>query len=258
MERLIIANGVSFGYGGKAILEDVSLSIKKGEFLGILGANGAGKSTLLKLLRGLLRPSSGDIAYKYLPLNQWRGKDLSMEMALVPQSIELFVPMTAFGVVSLGRTPYLKGWFEGRNDIEMIRKSMELTDVSGLAERDFHTLSGGERRRVILAKALAQEPKVLLLDEPTDDLDIRHQGEFMSVLKGFKESGMTIILTSHNINIVSEYCDRVVLIKDKRVYASGKPEEVMTAAIINEVFEWETAVDRNPLSGRPRVTPVYK
>jgi iron complex transport system ATP-binding protein len=257
---MIEINSISFRYRRDWVLQEFSFQIKKGEFIGVIGPNGSGKSTLLKILSSLLSPQKGEVLYSSVSLGKMSRADLARRMALVSQETHLLFPFSAMEVVLMGRSPYL-GYrmFEREKDLQIARRAMEWTETLALAERPIDELSGGERKRVFIARALAQEPEVMLLDEPTANLDIHHQKDFLGlILTLHREKDLTIVMASHDINIASEFCDRLILLKEGRLYMSGVPAEVITQETIERVYGCRVSVDRHPASGKPRVYLLKK
>lgn len=238
MPQLKLKN-ISFAYDKRLVLSDISLSINHGEIVGILGPNGAGKSTLIKLIAGLIKPRSGDILLDDRPLRSFSGRELARTIALVPQESAIPFSFKAFEVVLMGRQPHLTTFgFESKNDLAVSMDAMKKTDCFELAPRSINELSGGEKQRVILARAFAQTPKLLLLDEPTTFLDIKHQLTLCKLLKKENEdSGLTIVCAMHDLNLAGAFCDRVVILKGGSIAADGKSAEVMRKEIVGPAFD---------------------
>ncbi|MDP3937578.1 MAG: ABC transporter ATP-binding protein, partial [Deltaproteobacteria bacterium] len=214
------------------------------------------KSTLLRLISGALSPAEGTIEIQGKPVWALSRKDAAQEVALVLPEGGRTIPFRVEALVLLGRSPYLGdlGW-EGPEDRRIAREAMALAGVADLGDRFFDGLSLGERQRVLLAQGLAQEPKILLLDEPAAHLDIHHQVEIHALLERLaKDRGMTVVAVSHDLNLAAEYSDRLVLLEKGRVRADGRPEAVITEELLASVYESRVLVDRNPKSGAPRVT----
>ncbi|MDZ4384122.1 MAG: ABC transporter ATP-binding protein [Nitrospirota bacterium] len=247
---------IYFRYGDAWVLEDICLDVVEGEMIGIIGPNGSGKSSLLKLLSRLNSPQQGDISLRGVDLSLMDQADIAKTTAMVPQESTFFFPYTVDEVVLMGRTPHLRGrLFEGRHDMEVVREVMHWMDIAGLGERPVTEISGGERQRVVIARALAQEPDILILDEPTASLDIAHQVEIYHILTRLNEErGLTIILSSHDLNLAAHYCHRMILMNKGRIYAAGTPSEVITEENIREVYGCPVLVDAHPVSGGPRLT----
>jgi len=248
---------IRFAYNGSPVIRDISFTVDKGDLLGLIGPNGSGKTTLLKLIDGIFHPAQGTIRIFDKPVKEMKRIDLAKTVAVVPQVSPLVFPFTVQEVVLMGRTPHLGKWhFEGEKDFAIVKQAMEKTDILHLAGRNMNRLSGGETHRVLIARALAQEPQILLLDEPTAFLDIRHQIDFLNLIHALnEEQGLTVIAVTHDINLASLYCKRIALLKEGQIQAIGRPEEVVTEEQIQAVYHTPVIVDRHPVTGRPRVTP---
>lgn len=257
---MIELRSVSFRYRKDWVLQDLSFQIEKGEFVGVIGPNGSGKSTLLKILSSLLIPQKGEIFYEGIPLRRMNRIDIAKKVAVVPQETHLLFPFKAVEIVLMGRSPYLGHLlFERAIDLEIARKAMEWTETIQFSERPMDELSGGERKRVFIARALAQEPEVILLDEPTSNLDIHHQLDFLELILHLnQERGLTIIMASHDINIASEFCGRLILLWHGEIFKMGTPREVITKENIEKVYGCETWVDQHPVSKMPRISLLRK
>jgi iron complex transport system ATP-binding protein len=252
---MIEANSISFRYHEDWVLQDVSFRVEKGEFVGVIGPNGSGKTTLLKILYRLLSPQKGEILFELVPMRKMDRNDIAKRIAVVAQETQLLFPFSVLETVLMGRSPYLGHlMFESEKDLEIAKKAMEWTKVFPFSERPMDELSGGERKRVFIARALAQEPEVILLDEPTANLDIHHQIDFLDLILTLnRERGLTIVMASHDMNIASEFCDRLILLQDGRIYKMGTPDEVITQENIESVYGCEVRIDQNPVSGMPRI-----
>lgn len=257
---MIEVKSISFRYHKDWVLQDVSFRVERGEFVGVIGPNGSGKTTLLKILYRLLYPQQGEVFYELVSLKKMDRRDIAKKVGVVPQETHLLFPFRVMEVVLMGRSPYLGHLlFEREMDLEIARKAMEWTKILPLSERPVDELSGGERKRVIIARALAQEPEVILLDEPTANLDIHHQIDFLDLILTLnRERGLTIVMASHDMNMASEFCDRLILLKEGRIYRIGTPEEVITRENIERVYGCEVWVDQNPISGMPRIALLKK
>lgn len=231
--------GVSAGYGAEPVLRDISLEVTNGELVGVIGPNGAGKTTLLRVLSGVLPTERGRALLHGRDLRALRRREIAREMAFVPQSVSVPVAFTVEELVVMGRTPYVAGWSPlGAHDREVVTRAMETTDVLGLAGRLFDELSAGEQQRVIVAMALAQEPRVLLLDEPTAHLDIQHAWRLMELVGGLNRAqGLTVVLSSHDLNLAAEFCSRLVLLEHGRIVREGTPADVVTPDLLSRVYE---------------------
>jgi iron complex transport system ATP-binding protein len=257
---MIEVNSVSFRYHEDWVLQDISFRVDKGEFVGVIGPNGSGKTTLLKILYRLLSPQKGEILFELVPMQKMDRTDIAKRIAVVAQETHLLFPFSVLETVLMGRSPHLGHlMFESEKDVEMTKRAMEWTKVLPFSERSMDELSGGERKRVFIARALAQEPEVILLDEPTANLDIHHQMDFLDLILTLnRERGLTIVMASHDMNIASEFCDRLILLRGGEIYKIGTPEEVITQENIEKVYGCEVWVDRNPFSGMPRISLLKK
>jgi iron complex transport system ATP-binding protein len=234
----ITVTGLSFSYGARAVLENLSFEVGEGEFVGLIGPNSAGKSTLLRLLSRLRRPSKGAITLKAKSLEDWSLQELAKTMAVVSSEDYFAFPFSVGQIVLLGRTPYLsRGRWERPEDYAAAQKAMQVTDVLHLADRSIQQLSSGERQRVLLARALAQEPKVLLLDEPTAHLDLGHQWAFFDLLDRLhREQGVTIISAIHDLSLAARYADKLILLHQGCLHSQGSPKQTLMAEAVREVF----------------------
>lgn len=255
---LLRVNDLICGYGDAKVLKEVSFSVDKGSLLGIVGPNGAGKTTLFRAITRILRPWKGEISYCGKGLNRISRRDLAREVAVLPQILEISFSFSVEQFISMGRFPHLKKFQPLRKyDLEVIEKVMALCDVLPFRERKISELSGGERQRAILAQAFAQEPRLLLLDEPTAHLDIGHQVEILDLIRRLnRERGLTVIMVLHDLNLASEYCDRLILLKEGRIFKKGSPKEVLTFENIEKVYNTVVIVKENPISSRPYILLV--
>jgi iron complex transport system ATP-binding protein len=257
---MIEVHSISFRYHEDWVLQDVSFRVGRGEFVGVIGPNGSGKTTLLKILYRLLEPKEGEVFFELVPMKKMDRTDIAKRIAVVAQETHLLFPFSVFETVLMGRSPYLgDSMFENEKDLAIATKAMEWTKVLPFSERPIDELSGGERKRVFIARALAQEPEVILLDEPTASLDIHHQIDFLNLILTLnRERGLTIVMVSHDMNTASEFCDRLILLQKGRVYKTGPPEEVVTKENIESVYGCEVWVDQHPVSGMPRISLMKK
>jgi iron complex transport system ATP-binding protein len=259
MSALVEVAGLSFSYPGReAAVKGVSFSVAAGEHLGIVGPNGAGKSTLLRLLGNLLKPSAGEVRYDGKALPAWSRLALAKRLAYVPQSAVFDAPFTALDVAMAGRFPHVGYFgFESARDRAIARSALERLDARHLADRPVTELSGGEQARVVVARALAQEPDVLLLDEPTAFLDVGHRLDLYDRLREENRArGLTVLVVTHDLNMAAEYCSRVLLLSAGTLAADGPASEVLTAERVSEVYRCRVVVDANPATGAPRITPL--
>jgi iron complex transport system ATP-binding protein len=255
---LLNVNGVECRYGSRKILENISLSVKEGDFVGILGPNGSGKTTLLKSIGRTLKPFKGAVLLNDKDIYSLKSIDVAKQLAVVPQDNAISFNFTALEVVMMGRSPHLTRFeMESEKDMAIVRKVMNLTNTWHLAQRPINELSGGERQRVIIARALAQEPRVLLLDEPLTYLDIINQLEVMDLIKSLCDSeGLIVITVVHDLNLAARYCNYALLLKKGCVFAAGSLEEVMTSENIKSVFQVDAIVKRNPVTNSLYVIPL--
>jgi len=255
---LLEANNISFFYGEKTILADVSFALDYAQVTAVVGPNGSGKTTLLKIINGTLFPAAGEMLIAGRKTQSWPRRELAATVGIVPQETPAVFPFYAEEIVLMGRFPHLRGWrFEGDSDYRIVREAMLRTDCLSFAARRFDELSAGERQRVLIARALAQEPQVLLLDESTAFLDLKHQVQFLNLLRQLNETQkLTVIFVTHDINLAAQYADRIIMLESGKIYAIGNPAEVITADNIKKVYEVEVLVDQNPQSGLPRMTIV--
>jgi iron complex transport system ATP-binding protein len=252
----IQVENLSFRYDGDWVLRDLSFSVQKGDFLGIVGPNGTGKTTLLKLLYRLMSPQKGTIFIDGMELGRMGRKEISRKIAVVSQETQINFPFMALEVVLMGRSPHLKGLqFEGKKDFDITKKAMELTDTLQVSHRPFNELSGGEKQRLFIARAIAQETEIIFFDEPTANMDIRHQIVFYDLTTSLNaQKHITIVMVSHDINLAAEFCKEILLLNKGNIFAVGKPARVITKANIEAVYETPVLVDQNPITGAPRVT----
>ncbi|GAB4374122.1 MAG: Fe3+-hydroxamate ABC transporter ATP-binding protein FhuC [Calditrichia bacterium] len=255
---MIDVHELNFAYNGTPILKELSFSVKKGEFVGIIGPNGAGKSTLLKLLDGILFPQSGSITIDDKPLGQFNRRALAQMIGFVPQEFTTAFNFTALEIVLMGRFPYQRAFgFESAQDREIACQAMQTTDCWYLRDRGILTLSGGERQRVVLASALAQSPKILLLDEPTTALDLKHQVHFYRILTKLRqENNLTILTVTHDINLTAQFCQRILILKEGQLVADGAVDQVIQKEILESVYETPMHIFPHPVSKLPVVLPV--
>ncbi len=249
---------IGFRYDEMRVLADVSFEVQRGEFFGIIGPNGSGKTTLLRIIDKILIPCEGSVEIGGTDLRGIKRNDLAKIVGVVSQDFPPFFPFTVHEIVMMGRSPHLgKLQFEGKKDLAIVKGAMEMTDILPLAERPFDELSGGEMQRVLIARALAQRPEIILLDESTAHLDIKHQIDFFNLMRTLNRvEGLTVIAVTHDINLSSLYCDRILLLSRGTVHAIGTPGEVITESSIGDVYETKVLVDNNPENDRPRVTLV--
>jgi iron complex transport system ATP-binding protein len=258
MKPSIHATSLHSLYGSLAVLQDISFSIPKGEFFIIIGPNGSGKTTLLKILSGITSFQRGDLQIEGIPMGKYSRRSLARIMALVPQTVPEDLPFTVRELILMARSPRmgLLG-LEGDMDIQRAEEAMAFTGVEPLAERKMDQLSGGERQRVFIARAICQEPQIILLDEPTAALDLAHQVRVMDLMEKLREEkGLTIVMVSHDINLAAMYGNRLMLLKKGRIVKMGRPSEVLTFETLEKAYECPLLVDESPLGNFQRVTLV--
>ena len=244
------------------ILDNISFHVQEGEVLGVVGPNGSGKTSLLKVLARLMTPQQGRINLFGQDLSAKAQREVACLVGVVPQDTQILFPFTVAESVLMGRFPHRArdrwiggfGW-ESREDLAIAEQVMMTMDIVHLAHRAVTDLSGGERQRTVIARSLAQTPKVLLLDEPTAFLDLQHQVEICSVLRRLRdEDGLTVVLVSHDLNLVSQYCDRILLLDRGQIVRLGGPDEVIEPEVLESVYRCRVLVDRHPSTGLPRIT----
>ncbi len=241
---------VGMQYGAATVLASVSAEFSRPEFVAVLGPNGAGKSTLLGILAGL-KTGSGQCQYRDRAVTEWPRRDFAREVSFLPQNVQINFPFSAEEIVLMGRTPHGHGWVESPADLAAAKRAMQLTDSTNYRCRDFVSLSGGERQRVILAAALAQTPRVLLLDEPSAFLDLSHQVALYRLLARLaREEGLLVIAVTHDLNLAAAHADRVLVLRQGLLVADGPPAAVLNQACLRDVFEVDVMVQQNR-SARP-------
>lgn len=236
MNPLYQLSDISVTAGGKQILGIPQLTFDSGEFVAISGPNGAGKSTLLSVLSGLRQDYRGQCLFRGRDAHSWSRKEFSKQVAVVHQGRPVSFSFSVEEIVLMGRMPHLRGWFETSEDLEVLEHALELAGAADLRGRDFRTLSGGEQQRVILASALAQQPKVLLLDEPTTFLDLQNQIHFYKLALRLSESGVLVIAVTHDLNLAAGHAGRLLLLCKGGIAADGPAEQVLTSELIRQVF----------------------
>lgn len=257
-------HGLCYRYPGapRVALTELTMSVEPGELYAVIGPNGSGKSTLARLLLGLLRPSAGESRFEERPAKSWDRRELACRVGVVPQSEELAFPLTVRALVSMGRYPHIGAWRPERaQDVAAVERALYACDVRDLADRLVTRLSGGERQRARIARALAQEPDTLVLDEPTAALDIAHEMAIFELLDRLRrEQGVTVLLVTHNINLAARYATRMLLLEGGRTVAEGPPRAVVTRARIEQSYHWPVQVfphaGPGPDTGAPQVTPL--
>ena len=251
----LAATDISYAVGMAQLLAAVSLEVRHGTLLGLIGPNGAGKSTLLKCISQLLSPTEGQVSLDGKDLQRQSPREIARHIALLPQSTTLNFAFTCLDVVLMGRNPHL-GRFqaEGAQDRAIARQSLQDTGAEAFVTRLITEVSAGERQRVLLARAITQQPRLLLLDEPTAGLDVQHQLQVFMLIRRLVREGLTAIAVVHDLNLAARYCDRLVLLDQGAVHARGLVGDVLTAENLARVFKVQAVVEDDPNLGVPRVT----
>ncbi len=253
----ISAQGLTYEVDDKRLLQGVSLHADRGQLVGLVGPNGAGKTTLLRALSGILRCQEGVVRFDGVDVEHQSSRALAASVALVPQIAPYTHGFNVIELVLMGRYPHLGRFqIEGREDNRIARDAMRLTETEQFADRTLDTLSGGERQRVFIARALTQQPRVLLLDEPTTNLDVLHQLKVLNVVRRLVDDGLTAIAAIHDLNMAARYCDRLVLLSGGRVLAEGPPEQVLSPETMESAFGVRAAIHRDPVTGSLAVSLI--
>lgn len=253
MVRLKVRD-VTFDYDGALTLRDVKLSINESEVLTLLGPNGSGKTTLLRCMNAILKPKKGTVLVDGRNCLELHRTELARIMGYVPQRVERILPLTVFDVVLLGRKPHVS-WTPSREDLSNVSNALKLLKIENLSTRYFNQLSSGEMQKVRIAVAIAQDPEIILFDEPTANLDLRHKLEVMEIIVDLaKRKGVTVITAMHDVNLASRFSDKIALMKEGSIFAVGEPNAVITRKNMMEVYGVEVIVDKS--LGWPRVTPI--
>ncbi|MDI6855803.1 MAG: ABC transporter ATP-binding protein [Candidatus Thermoplasmatota archaeon] len=250
--------GITFYYDSIKALENITFEVNEGEVLGVIGPNGSGKTTLLRCINRALKYKIGSILIDKEDVLELDRKEIAKNIGVVPQNSTIHFPFTVFDIVLMGRTPHLGRLDrETSKDIKIAKNAMEITNTQHLADRLIDEVSGGEKQRVIIARALTQEPKILLLDEPTLHLDINHQLEVLELVKKLaRKNKLIVVLVSHDLNLASRYCDRLMLLNAGKIYSIGKPQEVLTKENIKEVYKIEIEVNYNKKIKSFNIVPI--
>lgn len=255
---------LEYGYPGQShpAIDGLTMDVPGGSLFALLGPNGSGKSTLLKLLLGALSPDAGEARYQGRPVAEWPRRDYARHVGVVPQLEQITFPLTVRELVSMGRYPHMGAWrTEGPADRHAVDSALERCEVIELADRSLGTLSGGERQRARVARALAQEPDTLVLDEPTAALDIHHEMAMFELLAQLAQrDGKTVVMATHNVNLAARYATRTLLLDRGRPAAEGTPAEVIEPGTIGRVYRWPVAIVEHPGpgpdAGAPQVVPL--
>jgi len=245
---------LSFSYDGKPVIRGVSFVLKAGEFLGVIGPNGAGKSTLLRLLSRILECRQGEIAVHGQDIRELGRRDLARAIGFVPQETHFTLDFPVSDIVLFGRYPYLRPFqAESGQDRGIMEQSLAEAEVVEFRDRPVNSLSSGERQRVVIARALCQQPKILLLDEPTSHLDLRHQAGIMDLLKKLNDQGISIVIVNHDLNLAAQYCRRLLLLDRGSIRADGPSSELLNEKLLKEVYQTDVRVIRHPGRDVPQV-----
>ena len=245
---------MEFSYASVPVLRDVCIELAASGMLGVVGPNGAGKSTLLRCINRILNPQKGHILLDEQDIKAISRMELAKKIGYILQTASQVFPATVFYAVLMGRRPHL-GWRSSEKDTEMVLEMLQMLNIEDLAMRDINELSGGQQQKVFIARALTQEPAVLLLDEPTSNLDIRHQLEVMDIIKNIvREKQISAIMAIHDLNLASIYADRIIMMNSGKIFAAGNSVSVLTPANIKWVYGVETEVNNN--NGRPYIVPI--
>lgn len=249
---------LQFGYEQNLILKGVNFSLQEAKLTVILGPNGSGKTTLVKLMSKMMAPDAGHIYLNLSDLSKMPQKELSRSMAVVPQNTAVEFDFTVREIVAMGRYPHLKRFEqESPTDWHIVDEAMAATDVLQFKDRPINALSGGEIQRVIIARALAQKPKILVLDEPISHLDIQHQIELLKLVKHLaQQQNITVVMILHDLNFAMAFADHVIVMHDGKIAAEGSPEEVLSPDLIKTVYGVETCLIKNPITGMQHILPI--
>lgn len=248
---------LNFSYTDKPFLENISLQINDGQYVGIIGPNGSGKSTLVKLFAGLLHPDTGNVQIQTNNLKSHTRKQIARMMAYVPQSVEISFDFPVKDVVAMGRFPHSQNLLlKDEQSLAVVNQVIKNMHLEPLQERSFTELSGGEKQRAVIASALAQETNLLLLDEPTSALDLKHQQEIYMILKKLaRDEKKTVVVVTHDINLAAQYCDRLILLSHGKIVRDGSPGDVLRFPVIQEVYGVKVYIDINPFTDSLYILP---
>ncbi|MEW9095211.1 MAG: ABC transporter ATP-binding protein [Clostridiaceae bacterium] len=251
-------NNLNYSYDDKQILNDINIEFEKNKFYSIIGPNGSGKTTLLKNIGRALPVNQSCIYIDGKEINDYKTKDLAKKLSSVPQNTNIDFDFSVLDIVLMGRAPYLKRFEnEGEKDLSIVKEAMEMTNTWHLKDKFINQLSGGERQRVIIARALSQKSDIILLDEPISNLDIQHQIDILDTVK-YLNREVTIIAVLHDLNLAAQYSDYLVLLKEGNISSHGTPEEVLTENNIQNAYNIETCIIKNPITGKPHIIPISK
>lgn len=257
-KAVIDIHDLDYTVGLSHILEGINVSFERGKFIGIIGPNGSGKTTLLRHISAWLKPKRNSVIINGKDVLSFSDRELSRQMALVAQSTKVEFEFTAMDIVLMGRSPYVSRFEdEGEEDLRIAKEAMEATRTWHLRDRTVNSLSGGELQRVMVARALAQNTDILLMDEPISHLDIQHQIQILDLARKLQmEKGLTVVIVLHDLNLAAQYCDEFILLHNGRIYCSGPADKVLTEENIREVYGIDIYVMKNPVNGSPLIIPI--
>jgi iron complex transport system ATP-binding protein len=260
MNTAINVKNLSHSFGEDIVLKNISFQVPAKDFFIVIGPNGSGKTTLMKVISGILKPQNGRLEILNRSIDQYQRKALARTIAYVPQMMSADFPFTVFEMVLMGRSPHLGLLgLEEEKDMEIARQAIAFTGMESLARRKLDQLSGGEQQRVFIARAICQEPDVILLDEPTASLDLAYQVRIMDLMERLKnEKGITVVMVSHDVNLAAMYADHLLLLHNGQVLCQGLPDEVLNYKTLEEAYGCTLLVDESPIGKFPRVTLVPK
>ncbi|MGE5627053.1 MAG: ABC transporter ATP-binding protein [Solirubrobacterales bacterium] len=257
MDTLLKIEKLSAGYNNKVILEDININLSPGEFIGIIGPNGTGKSTLIKAITDLIDIKTGTIRISGIDNRKLSRRDRAKLIAVVPQEYTIDFKFTVFDIVLMGRNPHMYGRKNSeKDDFEIVKEAMVMTKTWQLKDRDYNELSGGEKQRVIIARAIAQDTKIILLDEPTSHLDIHHQLEIMELISSLKVKNIGVMAVLHDINMAARFSSRLILLNKGKVVADGTPDEVIDLKYLDRVYKMEMVVRENKVLSSKEIVPI--
>jgi iron complex transport system ATP-binding protein len=260
MPPAVLVKHLQVSYGRQPVLRDLSIEVAEGAFFIIIGPNSSGKTTLLRAIAGTVKPQQGQVEIWGAPIGHFSKKSLARLVAVVPQRVATDIPFTVQEVVLMGRSPHV-GWLglEQPRDLELAAEAMTFTNVAHLAQRPLPQLSGGELQRVIIARAICQQPRLILLDEPTAALDPAHQVSIMDLMAQLQqERGLTVVMVSHDLNLAAMYGEQLLLLKEGKTVQAGRPADVLTYELLEQTYGCPVLLDTNPLGQVPRITLVPK
>ncbi len=253
---MLKVQNLSFSYNEKEVLKDISFEVKKGEFVGVIGPNGSGKSSLLKNIYRSLSPKTGTILLENENLVKMSHKKSAKKMAVVGQENPIVFDFLVEEIVAMGRSPHKKIFeLDDSNDKKIVKNALELLGITKLAKKSYKELSGGEKQRVIIARAVAQEANLFILDEPTNHLDISYQMQIFELIKGFE---MTVLSAIHDLNLAALFCDRLIVLKNGEIVLEGTPVEVLTSENIFDIYNVNSSVQINEVTNRPSISYLPK